>query len=236
MKLAGASQGRSLVILLSLFAVVLLLRWAFLDQMDALAFDLGLRLRGVQAPDSRIAIVAVDDGSLDSVGSWPWPPETLNRLFDRILEADPKALGVDILLTLPASSYPSIATDPRVVLAAALGLSFNEGQPEVFWQEVKGLSNESGPTLGHIHADKDSGGICRSIPLGISHSGRRPLADQPARWESDLPLCLGLGGPRGQGVGNRTSSKSNRSGGSDSLLARGSSFYAVFGSQRDAGR
>ena len=66
-----AARGRSLVILLSLFAVVLLLRWAFLDQMDALTFDLALRLRGVQAPDSRIAIVAVDDGSLDSVGSWP---------------------------------------------------------------------------------------------------------------------------------------------------------------------
>ena len=171
-----AARGRSLVILLSLFAVVLLLRWAFLDQMDALTFDLALRLRGVQAPDSRIAIVAVDDGSLDSVGSWPWTPETLDRLFGRILEADPKALGVDILLTLPASSYPSIAAEPRVVLAAALDLSFSEGQPEVFWQEVQGLSDGSGPTLGHIHADKDSGGICRSIPLAISHSGRRRWA------------------------------------------------------------
>ena len=176
MKLAGATQGRSLVILLSLFAVVLLLRWAFLDQMDALTFDLGLRLRGVQAPDPRIAIVAVDDGSLDSVGSWPWEPETLDRLFGQILETEPRALGVDILLTLPVSNYPSIAAEPRVVLAAALGLSFSEGQPEVFWQEVQGLSEGTGPGLGHIHANKDSGGICRSIPLGISHSGRRRWA------------------------------------------------------------
>ena len=188
MKLAEPISVRGLITLAVLFLLLLVLRWALLEQMDALAFDLGLRMGGPQPPDSRIVIVAVDEGSLQQTGSWPWPPETLNRLFQRILDQDPAVLAVDILLTRPISHYPALQGEKRAVLASSLGMEHNGGQTRLFWEEPQGLGQD-GPASGHIHADKDWDGICRSIPLSVTHAGERrwALALEAARIYWGLP-------------------------------------------------
>jgi adenylate cyclase len=65
-------------------------------------------------------IVAIDEGSLNRFGQWPWPRTLVARLFDRIAAARPAAIGVDILFPEPDRLSPewlapSIAdADPRL--------------------------------------------------------------------------------------------------------------------------
>ena len=69
-------------------------------------------------------IVAIDEGSLNRFGQWPWPRTLVALLLDKIAAARPAAIGVDILFPEPDRLSPewlapSVAdTDPR--LAARL--------------------------------------------------------------------------------------------------------------------
>jgi signal transduction histidine kinase len=164
--------------LLGLALVLLLLNWAFLEDIEALAFDFCLRLRGEQPPDPRIVIVAVDDYSLAEVAPWPWPPEVLGRLFSQILAAEPRLVGIDLILTHPLHDYLPPGAGP-IVLADALRRV--KGW-EAVWQAPSPDSDFPGISLAHIHAAKDADGACRSIPLAVSADGIR-------RWAFSVELA-----------------------------------------------
>jgi len=65
-------------------------------------------------------IVAIDEGSLNRFGQWPWPRTLVALLLDKIAAAGPAAIGVDILFPEPDRLSPewlapSVAdTDPRL--------------------------------------------------------------------------------------------------------------------------
>jgi serine phosphatase RsbU (regulator of sigma subunit) len=44
-------------------------------------------------------IVAIDESSLERLGQWPWPRTQIARLIDKLREARPAAIGVDILFS-----------------------------------------------------------------------------------------------------------------------------------------
>src|SRR5262245_24028717 len=46
-------------------------------------------------------IVAIDDRSLGLHGQWPWPRTWLAQLLDRLVEARPAAIGLDVLMPEP---------------------------------------------------------------------------------------------------------------------------------------
>lgn len=165
---------------LLLVVFLLLVRWSFLEQLDALAFDFALRGRGTEPPDNRIVIVGIDDGSLERVGSWPWPRAVQGRLFSRILKAGPRLLGVDILL--PSLTDFSCFQSAPVVLATAVGTSASSRGISLDWQEPVDWEESKSPPLGHIHADKDLDGVCRSLPLSIVENGKR-------RWAFSVELA-----------------------------------------------
>ena len=71
------------------------------------AFDAyQVRFPRTPSPNRPAIIVAIDDQSLQRVGQWPWPRDTLARLIDRIAERQPKAVAIDILFTEPDRSSP----------------------------------------------------------------------------------------------------------------------------------
>ncbi len=155
---------------------MLVLHWAFLEEMDALAFDFALRLRGPLEPDPRIVIVAIDDGSLTEVGPWPWSPALLSRLLENVFRAEPSAVGVDLILSRPLGEYPALREAERTVLASALGSRVVSASLELFWQAPEIGRDYPGISLGHIHAGKDPDGVCRSLPLAVSYAGERHWA------------------------------------------------------------
>jgi CHASE2 domain-containing sensor protein len=112
--------GLLLGVLLALDAVPVLgtVRFAWFDVCQRLA---------PRAPGSaRVVIVEVDDRSLTRLGQWPWPRTLLAQLVDRIAEAGPAAIGLDVVMPerdrlspqrLPAL-IPSIGADLALRLEA----------------------------------------------------------------------------------------------------------------------
>ncbi|HET9340812.1 MAG TPA: adenylate/guanylate cyclase domain-containing protein [Casimicrobiaceae bacterium] len=58
-----------------------------LAKLEAMAYDARLATSRRDAPDPQVAIVDIDEASLERIGRWPWPRDTLARLtaalFDR---------------------------------------------------------------------------------------------------------------------------------------------------------
>jgi len=85
---------RAMWIGLGVFAVLALLSPRLADQ-DPAIHNLFFRLRGSQAADTRIVIVAVDDQSLAQIGPWPWSPARLADIVQKLDEAGARVIGLD---------------------------------------------------------------------------------------------------------------------------------------------
>jgi len=71
-----------------------LLEWATLDQF--------FRLRPLEQPDSRLAIVSIEQSDINHLGTWPIPDAILADLIEKINQQSPRAIGLlmyrDILI------------------------------------------------------------------------------------------------------------------------------------------
>lgn len=78
-------------------AVLSLWRPAYTEFLELKFYDLKFRFRGPQRPGPEIAIVAVDDASVQAVGRWPWSRKDISRLLAKVKEAGPRVLALDII-------------------------------------------------------------------------------------------------------------------------------------------
>ena len=74
-----------------------------------------------------VAIVAIDENSLKTVGQWPWPRNKLAELVDAIAAFGPAAIGLDIYMPEPDQTSPEqvagrLGPDQRSVADALLQL------------------------------------------------------------------------------------------------------------------
>lgn len=84
---------------LALLATALLLSgWTW--RADRVLYDLGLSLWR-RAPPADIVIVAIDDASIAAIGRWPWPRVLHSTLLERLADARPRAIALDLLLSEP---------------------------------------------------------------------------------------------------------------------------------------
>ncbi|MFQ5936854.1 MAG: CHASE2 domain-containing serine/threonine-protein kinase [Acidiferrobacterales bacterium] len=93
----------TIALLISLaFVVATLIGVPFLQNMERLAYDTGVKLteRDVSATD-KIAIVAIDDESIKQIGRWPWPRNILAEMIAWLAKAEAKVIGLQIFLTEP---------------------------------------------------------------------------------------------------------------------------------------
>lgn len=66
------------------------------EELELKAFDLRMRARGPLAPSGQVAIVAIDEQSLERIGRWPWSRDVMARLVQAIDAHEPKGVGYDI--------------------------------------------------------------------------------------------------------------------------------------------
>ncbi len=86
---------------LALLAVLLVFTgWSW--RADRVVYDLGLSLWR-RAPPQDIVIVAIDEPSVAAIGRWPWPRAVHSTLLDRLAEAGPRAIALDLVLSEPDS-------------------------------------------------------------------------------------------------------------------------------------
>jgi len=106
------------VILLALASLLFsfaLLQFTLLSSIKNKVNDSLFYFRGpVQDMSRAVVIVSIDEASLDTIGSWPWPRSMLAWLIERIKMGGPKVIGVDLLLDLPTRGKNADVEDGKL--------------------------------------------------------------------------------------------------------------------------
>jgi len=109
--LFGRGRGLGLLIL----AVVLALRAfepAAVEVAQMRGFDI-LQLLFPRQPvaENPVAVVAIDEESLSSIGQWPWPRTRLADLLERLNALGASVIGFDILFAEPDRTSPTLMAE-----------------------------------------------------------------------------------------------------------------------------
>lgn len=85
--------------IITLFMVlVTLVQWYPLQLLEYKTYDLRAKLRA-KKPIAPIVVVAIDDGSIERLGRWPWPRGYMAELTAQIASYEPALIGTNILYT-----------------------------------------------------------------------------------------------------------------------------------------
>lgn len=84
------------------FGFMVFVQAPFLEKIEHIAYDAGVRLtyRNPNATE-KIAIIAIDDQSIEKIGRWPWPRNVLANMVKKLASVKAKVIGLQIFLTEP---------------------------------------------------------------------------------------------------------------------------------------
>ncbi len=138
------------------------------------AYDLSMQAVRAPAPSPDIAIIAIDDASIEALGYWPWRRSVHAALLERLHGA--RAVGLDLILSDPYLTHPrddpllaqAIAQHGRVVLPDILS---PDGQQRIM--PIPALA-QAAAALGRIDARPDPDGTLRAIETRRTPAGGGP--------------------------------------------------------------
>ena len=143
----------------SLLFIILLYFSNLFSGLSETALDTLFLLRGERTPSPSLAIIGIDDPSLQQLGPWPFSRATHAKLLHHLGQAG--VLGLDILFSESAGEdsvlNAALQQKPPVVLAVAHGYSKRLQKP------APGLTNYTG--IGHIETLLGSKGVVRKVKL-----------------------------------------------------------------------
>src|SRR4030081_1236380 len=145
--------------------------------------DVYFRLRGSQGTSPDVALILIDDASLERYGRWPWKRSLLAEVVRAASAEHPKALGLDILLSEAEDEAndrelaKALKDAGNVVLVSKIS---NSAQGRL-WVEPLPLFAQSAVAVGHAQASLGPDSICRSVPV-------RELSLDGPRWAFALEV------------------------------------------------
>ncbi len=156
-------------------AFSILLGWsAYAGRINHIFYDRFFRQRGARTAGENIVIVAIDDATLARYGALPLDRSLLAQGIQKIQQARPRLLAVDLLLVDRSTSEADsdlarvLAGAAPVVLTTAL-----EAGSGRRWLHPLPEFAEQADALGHAHADPGSDGINRQVLLAKQGDGQR---------------------------------------------------------------
>lgn len=194
-----------------------------LGRVDRQLYDIAQSLRS-RPVTADIVIVTIDDESIAAIGRWPWRRAVLATLLDRISTMQPRAVGVDVILSEEDERDPrgdaALATVMKSVpglVLSVVAVGRDGGAPEMLLPAppfVEALSSNRNARLAHTHVEPDPDGVVRSLflqeglekqqwpamSLAMSMNARaKGGADGNAFTEANLPGDRRPPGPAGTG-------------------------------------
>ncbi len=73
----------------------------FFKSIDSFFYDQFMKCSVAGEASDKIRIIDIDEVSLSAVGQWPWPRYRLAQLIEAVSDMQPKAMGLDIILSEP---------------------------------------------------------------------------------------------------------------------------------------
>src|SRR5512142_2424269 len=74
---------------------------SFIQNIEQRSLDARFRLRGKRPVDSRLAIVGIDEKTLQKVGAWPIPRNAYAKLIDQLHAGGAKLVAFDVTFPNP---------------------------------------------------------------------------------------------------------------------------------------
>ena len=164
---------------LGLAVAIVLFLFAGSDLVQSLerkAYDMGVRATD-RTPSDRIAVIAIDDASIQNIGRWPWPRDVHARLTDALAAGKPKVIANLVIFSEPeadrglayvtrlAAEYQKAVPDPN---------SLEQGSPLA--------------TIGQLLAEAE----------GTLNTDRRLAASYQKAANVVLPMLFEIVDPRGK--------------------------------------
>ena len=83
------------ILLLVAILMAILSLFGFFDGIERSAYDWGVRDADV-TPSDKIALIAIDDQSINNIGQWPWTRNVHAQMIDKLTKAGAKVIGYDV--------------------------------------------------------------------------------------------------------------------------------------------
>lgn len=139
-----------------------------------------------QPLSEQIAIVAIDNGSLDTIGRWPWPRTSLAVAMDELARAGARTVAVDLLLSEPDSAstgdvqLADAMAKTRTVLGLDVSQKFSLGKQ---WQTSSGQS-ELAKLLEVLSSNIDGQPTAIAQAAGLSAGCRDAFLESPLSFKA----------------------------------------------------
>jgi adenylate cyclase len=72
-----------------------------------IVLDVDQRLRAVRQDELPVIVVDIDRPSIEALGPWPWPRETIALLVEAVAARRPAAIAIDVLFAEPDDRSPA---------------------------------------------------------------------------------------------------------------------------------
>jgi adenylate cyclase len=147
---------------------------SFVDRMETVFLNARIDLVGGRMAPADVAIVAIDDVTVQAAGRYPLERRQLAELIDRIRLAGARGLAIDMLIVGPTDSkadadlVTAISRLPVAIAGAAQFAGENERgsyipTPADVLRPLPLLTDVAG--LGLVNVSTDAGGTPREIPM-----------------------------------------------------------------------
>ena len=173
---------------------------SFLDRLEGPLADLRFLVQGQRPAPDVMTIVAIDDRTVQDVGSYPLPRAVLARLVTELADRQPKVIALDLLFVDPGSAEgdrllsEALREAPAVLAAAGVfagslqSLRADEQGDldrvpvaQQLLMPFSGLADAA--AVGVVNVATDRAGTPRHVPL-LLRSGDRTFASFPLRTAS----------------------------------------------------
>jgi len=179
----GEGRPRYLIVPVAAAGVVAILfffRLGFFQTLELKLLDEHFRLRGRRAPSAPIAVVGIDDASLEKIGRWPWPRATLGQLISAVSNAGARVIGLDVILAEPERAPDQRLADELLRRYEALGLGKGGESAQRFERELRDLRERGDPDRGLAAAIESSPFVMAAyFSLERGEQGKDPSTPLP---------------------------------------------------------
>jgi CHASE2 domain-containing sensor protein len=170
---------RAILIAVPVLAALALSYFRVLDVYELQTFDWRCQLRGPRPVSSDVALIEIDDKTLEYIGRWPFKREFHAQLIDCLSKLGAKAVVFDILFVEPTDDDAFIAEMARSAKNVYFSDAFAEPdivkgrfESKQFAETLVASLQEAAKGTGFVNVKTDLDGKRRRIYPIIFHEGK----------------------------------------------------------------
>src|SRR5581483_11157627 len=136
--------------------------FSFLNNIEQRTLDARFRARGKRPVDDRIAIVGIDEKTLQKVGAWPIPRNAYAKMVDQLSAGGAKIVAFDVTFPTPeknsaVEALKKLEADlgtsaPATVIDKIRAIEATSDNDQIFADSMKKANNV---ILGHVFLDRE---------------------------------------------------------------------------------